>query len=372
MDLILKVSVACQYKCTFCSSTEIGDNPKDKVPLTQVFQFLKRYPNTNTIIINGGDPLVVPIDYYWELIEHLDKNNYKATISFTSNLYAFWKNPDKWTPLFKNPRVGVATSFQYGNARLKPDLTPFTEEEFWEVSDLFLNKVGYRPTFIAVITKENEDTVIKTVELAKAMGVICKVNYAYGTGKVVNYKHIQMGNEDKPYRLSKIYHAYVDVYEKGLMDWEHNTQELFRRLNNEATICPLNKQCDLGIRAIQPSNRYFSCGAFGDSNEYAISFDKEMQGEFFTPLQDAPELRTMKLSCYSCPMYGICNGCHKTIHELKKTNQVEAHCKDMKEVAKRLDKLGLLPSSPTPYVDEKEDFSDLIGKEKKVIPITAL
>lgn len=358
----------CNFKCTFCSSTNIGDNNHDQVSLEQVFRFLKRFPETNTIIVNGGDPLMMSPSYYWDLIEHLDNNNYKASISFTSNLYPFYLKPEKWIDLFKHPRMGIATSFQYGNARLKHDLTPYTEDEFWKVSDLMLKEVGYRPTFIAVITEENDDTVIKTVELAKAMDVVCKVNYAYGTGEVVSYKNITMGNKDKPYRLSKIYHHYVDIYEAGLMDWEHNTQDLFRKLNNEHTICPLNRSCDEGIRAIQPSGRYYSCGAFGDSNEYPIDFEKEMNGEFFTPLQDAFELNQMKQSCFSCPMFNICNGCHKTIHELKKTNQVEDHCKDMKKVAKRLRDLGLLETEITPYVNENETFNE-VRKYGKTIPI---
>ena len=42
-----------------------------------------------------------------------------------------------------------------------------------------------------------------------------------------------------------------------------------------------------------------------------IDFEREMQGEFFTPLQDSLELTTMKKGCYGCPMFSICNGCRK-------------------------------------------------------------
>ena len=34
--------------------------------------------------------------------------------------------------------------------------------------------------------------------------------------------------------------------------------------------------------------------AFGDDKDKAIDFEKEMKGEFFTPLQDDIELTTMK------------------------------------------------------------------------------
>ncbi len=82
-------------------------------------------------------------DYYWKIIEHLDEINSPASISFTSNLWPFYKNPEKWIDLFRHPRMGITTSFQYGGGRLKGDLSEFTEEDFWSVSDMMLELVGY-------------------------------------------------------------------------------------------------------------------------------------------------------------------------------------------------------------------------------------
>jgi len=149
----------------------------------KIFQFLDRYPETQTIIVNGGDPLMMDPKYYWEIIKYLDDKNLPATISLTTNLWPFYKNPNKWIPLFKNPRVGVATSFQYGDGRLKGDYSVFTEQDFTMCSDYMLYYIGYRPSFIAVITEENEWSVLQTVELAKSMKVVCKVNYAMASGE---------------------------------------------------------------------------------------------------------------------------------------------------------------------------------------------
>jgi MoaA/NifB/PqqE/SkfB family radical SAM enzyme len=170
MDLIIKPTEACNFKCTFCSSSKITDvDSTAQLDLFKIFRFLDRYPNTNTIIVNGGDPLMMDPKYYMSLIEFLDKNNYPATVALTTNLWPFMVKPKKWLPVFQNPRVGIATSFQYGEGRLKGDLSVFTEEDFWKCSNSVLEYCGYRPDFIAVITEENEDTVIATVELAKRM-----------------------------------------------------------------------------------------------------------------------------------------------------------------------------------------------------------
>jgi radical SAM protein with 4Fe4S-binding SPASM domain len=354
VDLIIKSTERCQFKCTFCSSTNIQADSPD-LELSYVRDFLVRFPNTRTIILNGGDPLMMRPQYYWDIIDILDELGLKeTTLSFTSNLWAFYKKPEMWEELFRHPRVGVATSFQYGNARLKGDGKPYTEEEFWEVSNLFLERIGYRPSFIAVITNENADTVIKTVELAKTMGVVCKVNYAVASGpKKTTFKGITIGNEGSTYVLADIYEKYLDIYKAGLAEWEHNTTQMLGRLRGENTTCPQARECDSAIRTLQPGGKYYSCGAFGDDGLYPIDFKKEMTGELARPLQ-THELLSMKNACMECPMFSICNGCRKTVHDLKTLDLVEIHCKKMKTLAPAIIEANGLTGvlEPTPYVQE--------------------
>ena len=86
MDLIIKPTEACNFKCSFCSSTAIDPNNAGLLDMDYIFRFLKRYPETKSLIINGGDPLMVDPSYYWKLIEHLDEHDYPAYISFTTCL----------------------------------------------------------------------------------------------------------------------------------------------------------------------------------------------------------------------------------------------------------------------------------------------
>lgn len=333
MDLIIKPTEKCNFKCTFCSSTHITEDKTLELNHQYIFDFLKRYPETKTIIVNGGDPLMMDPDYYWKIIEHLDIIKSDATISFTSNLWPFYKNPNKWKELFNHPRLGITTSFQYGGGRLKGDLSEFTEEDFWKCSDAMLEHCGYRPSFISVITDENEKDAIKNVELAKRMGVECKLNYAFSSGPPVKFKNIVMGQEGKPYLLANIYEIYVEIWKRGLTEWEYNTKQMVKRLRGVGTTCPQNRDCDSGIRTLQPSGDYYSCGAFGDDREYSINFKEEMNGPKVFPIKNIVELQTMTDSCYECPMFEICNGCKKTIKDHKIYNIATAHCKKMKTLA---------------------------------------
>ena len=263
MDLIIKPTEACNFKCTFCSSTSIDPDKAGLLDLNYIYDFLKRFPDTNTIIVNGGDPLMLSPQYYWDLIAHMDEHNYPASISFTSNLWPFLVKPEKWIDLFNHDRLGVTTSFQYGGGRLKGDFTNFSEKDFWLVSDKMLELCGYRPDFISVILEENLDTAIDNVLLAKKMGVNCKLNYAMASGV-----------QGTTLQLSKIYEVYVKIWEMGLAEWEWNTTQMMKRLQGGATTCPQNRNCDDGIRALNPGGDYYSCGAFGDDMDYPIDFEE--------------------------------------------------------------------------------------------------
>ena len=81
MDLIIKPTELCNFRCTFCSSTHITEDKTAQLDLEYVYAFLKRFPDTKTIIVNGGDPLMIDPQYYWDLIAHLDQHNYPATLS---------------------------------------------------------------------------------------------------------------------------------------------------------------------------------------------------------------------------------------------------------------------------------------------------
>lgn len=366
MELIIKPTELCNFKCSFCSSTQISDNKSDELSHDYIFRFLERYPHTNTIIVNGGDPLMMDPDYYWRIIDYLDEHELDTSIALTTNLWPFYKKPKKWAPLFNNERVGITTSFNYGEGRLKGDFSLFTVEDFWACSNAMLEYCGYRPDFISVITDMNDYAAMKNVELAYEMseGALPRNTYHGQLGGLQQNEHkvgvecklnhaVSSGDQDSPYLLSKIYKTYVDIWEAGLAPWEFNTKEMLVRLKGEATSCPQNRRCDEGIRAMNPSGDYYSCGSFADDKEKPIDFEYEMNGGFATPLQDSVELISMKKSCFTCPMFEICNGCRKTVRDYKKHNVVEKHCKLMKTIAPNiLEANGKKGVEVTPYVDE--------------------
>lgn len=339
MDLILKPTQRCNFSCTFCSSTEIAksNKPVDDLDLSKVERFLDRFPDTKTIIVNGGDPLMMDPSYYWSIITMLaHRGMNKCIISFTTNLWDYWLHPAKWRELFKHPQIKIATSFHYGDSRQIRPGEVYTEEIFLKVVEKFKSDFGYIPFFISVITNENKHLAIHNVRLAQYLDTQCKMNYAVASGR-----------EGTCFPVGEMYNIYMDIYEEGLADWEYSTTQMLLRLKgSENTTCPLNRECDSGIRNLQPASEtgyeYNSCGAFGDDQEYPIDFEKEMSGEFFTPLSDDANLSFLKTECLTCPMFSICNGCYKTVRDLKQANLIEYSCSQMKQARERAIKNNLV------------------------------
>ena len=86
--------------------------------------------------------------------------------------------------------------------------------------------------------------------------------------------------------------------------------------------------------------------------EEFIDFDYEMNGGFSTPLATDLNLMSLKNACYTCPMFEICNGCKKTIKDLKQHKMVEEHCYNMKLIAPAILAANGVDREVTPYVNE--------------------
>ena len=336
MDLIIKPTQRCNFKCTFCSSTAIAEsnNPQSDLELSKIKRFLARYPNTQTIIVNGGDPLMMEPAYYFEIIEYIREHKLPAKLNFCTNLWDYYLHPDKWRDLFMCPEVGIGTSFEFSGRKISAN-QELTLELFLTIVKKFESDFGFVPSFVSVVSNANKHRAQELVQLAKQLGVECKLNPVLSSGR-----------SDNIFTTGDVYHIYLDLYEAGLADHEFNTKQLLANLKNghQSSICPQNRRCDEGIRNLQPKANdyeYGSCGAFGDDQLYPIDFESEMNGASYRPLQSAPEVQYLKEECLSCPNFNICNGCYKTVNDLKKLDKVEESCKKMKDFRQRASALGL-------------------------------
>jgi sulfatase maturation enzyme AslB (radical SAM superfamily) len=327
MTLIVKPTEACNFSCTFCSSTELVSDKRARLGIDKIISFLERYPKTGVIFVVGGDPLMMPVEYYTELIAYLDSQELPAKISLTTNLWDFYKKPEKWRDLFLHPRIEIGTSFQYGEGRqIKPGVV-FTEEIFTDVVRVYREHVpGRELCFLAVIDDDNEHLALNHVYLAKHLNMQCRLVYASKSGR-----------SGKPYPISKLYKIFVQIWKLGLAEYEQTALTISDKFLGIEVACPLSRNCDQHMRSLNPDGRYFTCGPLNDDLDVTneIDFESEvMRGEnFYTPLQLNTDLQVLKNECFGCKMFQICNACRKHIKDLKSSDMVEEHCSVMKSIS---------------------------------------
>ena len=327
MDLVVKINDKCNFACNFCSSNQISLT-HENLDINKIFEFVTNCNQpVQSIIVNGGDPLMVDPEYYEQLLVWLKENSPETHVSFTTNLLDFWEHPEKWLNLFnlnREDHISVCTSFQYGSGRRLKTGEVYTEDMFRKVFELFLNTIGERVPFISVISEENEDTAIKTVELAKELQTKCRLNPALCSGRTT-----------KPYPFYKIVKIWLDIIDAGLDEYEMNCALLKQVTSDNVTECPFNPYCHKSISCLSPDGTQHTCPAVAD--DILKGVPEYFQGTGSTiPL----EYRVIQEDkCYTCPMYSLCNSCTKRIMDIKDCLNIEEHCDGMNELYPRLKKL---------------------------------
>jgi MoaA/NifB/PqqE/SkfB family radical SAM enzyme len=311
MELIIKPTGHCNFNCTFCSASEIDIAHSKKVPdkLKEVISILK----PQSIIITGGEPLLVPPDYYFELYEIA-----RCPISLSTNLKDFYLNPDKWKALFNNNNFGINTSFQYGEARRWDKNTPYTEAQFIKVTELFKAVTGKSLSFIAVIDYDNEARFLDHVFLAKRLSTKVKLNGV-----------MRVGRQGHAYPYYKMMKGYSEIIRLGLEEYEINCSE--RRTGR----CDKNIEflCDTAIRACYLDSH--------NELHYGVCDDRLSLGDEIPYEKTCPEIKPIQPSvtdlinkdCLYCELYRLCNGCKVRRNEAKLFPE---HCSEMLQLKEQL------------------------------------
>jgi len=323
MELIIKPTGRCNFSCTFCSAGDMTiQHPKDEKVPNKIKELIKQM-NPTTIIITGGEPLLMQPDYYYELHELMPNVN----ISPTTNLKDFYLHPEKWAPLFNEKWFKITTSFNYGNTRRWNKDTIFTEEMFIDVIERFKKYVPDKgvPMFIAVIDDDNENTVMDHILLAKRLGTICKLNRAVGVG----YQSIG-------YQRYKMMKHYLDIIDAGLEDYEWNC-----KYRHKGT-CPYNIQhsCNSTIRCVYiDNNDIMHVGTCDEKLSMGIEIPKDelINPDYIPKYEHINYNDFITKECAYCELFNLCNGCE--------VNRIEAkldpnYCTEMKKLESRILKSG--------------------------------
>lgn len=317
MELIIKPTGRCNFNCTFCSSANLDIAHPTRVP--EPIKDLIKKLRPDTIIVTGGEPLTIDPSYYWELLEISG-----CHIGFTSNMKDFYLHPEKWEKISRDPNFSFITSFNYGDTRRWDENTPYTEEKFIEVTNVF-KEVSGKPMlpFIAVIDETNEDTVLDHIYLAQRLNTLVKINGA-----------TKIGRCGKNYPKYKLIQAYLKIIYLGLDQYEMTCRE------RERGKCAFNINflCRSATRCCYvDTNGQLHYGICDDE----LSAGREIPMDSDFPLVAHPTFPTKEEhindKCVYCDLFRFCHGC--AAHRIN-AKEFPEHCEEMLKLRDDLIRTG--------------------------------
>lgn len=324
MQVIIRPTNRCNFNCTFCSAGLMDkevQHPIDGHVPKEILDFLVKI-KPSSLIITGGDPLMVPPDYYYELHGKIG-----VPIGATTNLKDFYLYPEKWTKLFNESWFNVTTSFNYGNTRLWDPNTIYSEEMFLKVMNKYSKYVNKKlPMFIAVIDKNNEDTIFDLVYLAKKLDTITKINGA-----------VKCGKQETQFPRYRLYKYYTDIIDLGLGDYEDTCRTRAQDFCNKN----INRLCISTIRCIYlGTDGKLHVGTCDEqlSMKHELSEDKWFPDQLYTESINQLDCINPK-ECSYCELFSLCNGCRSNRNASKDDPN---YCSEMKLLKDKLIEQGWL------------------------------
>lgn len=298
--------------CKFCSASKLHTND---LTVQEVADAANQI-GAQSIILLGGEALLMGPDYYEELLKATD-----ATLDFTTNLKNFALHPDKWEQLFKNPRVSVCTSFNYGGTRMWDGETELTEERFRSYMQEFKKRIGYMPPFIAVMDENNIHTWRKLVNLAKDLGTKVRLNNVMPFGRSKHY-----------FPRSKMFKVWVQIAKEGLGTYEMNVSE------RGTGRCPINSTllCKNTIRVMAKKDGELIFHDCDDMSNLGMPPLNSLDSRPPEPTEE-PVDKPLFPKCYACQLFRVCNGCRTNRQVIE---DKDGYCKDMKEIEDDIVRLG--------------------------------
>ena len=317
VQLIVRSTSRCNFNCSFCSASQLTG----ELSVDDIVQRVEQYHPVQSLIFEGGDPLCKLPQFYRDIIEEIKHRQLNVfEYGMTTNLWDFYKRPDKWADLINEYNIKLCTSFQYGNKRLIGK-NVYTESMFVDVFNVVLQYTGQRVSFIAVIDQDNRHTIAKTVELAKRLGTTCKINAAFAAG-----------SQKQGFSYPDILEEYKTLIDKKLYRYEDNTYSLVGRyLNRDSSNnCPFMRDCGKLIRCVSPQNEVSTCSI---ENSW-INNKSPKNKNFERDTTIDPRGMFVDTKCLTCKYFEWCNQCRINVIQAKQTPN---YCQRMKIIIPQLE-----------------------------------
>jgi len=280
MFLAVKNTGRCNKSCWYCSDCSPVDMDKERV--LELYQ----QKNPNSMLLIGGEPMILGVDYYKWLLD----NGVKFAMQTNLTLYN-----SEWDKVFTHPNfTGLSVS---GDKE--------QESTFLTKLVMLQESTTLKPLVLVILW--SKELALKWYEYAKLFGFPLKFNYLLPIGRLKGREISLSGYFDIMTDLVEVWDPAVEVEPVSSL------YEYFRGSNTR--VCPytdcLHGQVD--ILSVEPDGAEFFCCALS-----SLRMTKE---EFLS------KHFSLDPNCLVCDYYQLCRGC---IVRNSMINGDPSYCKSIK------------------------------------------
>lgn len=333
-QLILRTTTRCNFDCTFCSASKL--QPAEMSAEDAIF-YIKKYSPLFSLNFEGGDPLMRGTEFYRQVCDFVDSLEEESPVSsagmdkiikvcMTTNLWDFYKRPDKWAPVFNYYFDNISTSVDLdGSRRLAPNV-PYTEAMFRSIVAKFRDYIEpeIALSFISVITENNYDAAERLCELGEEFGLRYRLNPV-----------VSVGRSSSSMPFAKMFTLWVNLALRGYH--EQTSKLLVESIRKNFSIqgCYFARDCTKWQVCINPDGSTSTCSIHASTLN-----NTESRIPIYTKL---PPLSVVQNSCFTCPCFQYCNGCRLNISTFQhfSKQELQEHCTSMRSNLERLQEYAL-------------------------------
>lgn len=303
INLLIMPTDACNMNCVYCFHKPYTNNgcKMSLETVKRLFDITAPHYKSVNVIWHGGEPLLMGLQFYKDVLELQRGYSCKFTNSVQSNLTLL---TPELANLFAENNIDISGSFD----GVCNEQSRGRSEDILSCRELMIEK-GKRCGFIMVVSRLNIDHLIESYNFFKTLDVSFSLNL-YLDQKENHSETLQLQEENAIYRLNELfdYWAY-DVTEKTHISYFKNILDFL--VHKKKSLCSYTSCLGrwMGVHfdgSLSPCNRYFppeySMGNIYDYNDIGEAFESP---GFRLLIQEAIERRN---KCQQCEVFDFCNG----------------------------------------------------------------
>lgn len=336
ITVIAKVTSSCNLRCPYCYTRHTVEKPLEIMQLKtfeKIIQSIALEYDELNLIFHGGEPLLVPIEWYKDALNIIKKYqnlfDFKVRLAMQSNITLMNEEYDK---LFNENKINVGFSYD----GLTNDRTRKNTKLIINNNKLYSSIKGC----ICLITKDNFDNIENEIDHFNELEVDVKFNVVFNTKTGVENNLTEMTKEDLLNCYKRIF-EYLIKKEKSMAE---STFDIYlKKINNQnANLVCTNVVCIERWISVHSDGSTYPCGQEWDNypdytydniNNKTISeiFESEKAINFKNKFQ----AKIDKCKKMNCKVFSICNGScpgENKANGKDIDSYVEEHCYLMKGI----------------------------------------